>query len=74
MISFGGSDLTNECEKVLNAICSLQNKQFDVTAITGIHNQNFKTSEIKVKVYFQPCVPSATRISFVDQGNMRILI
>ena len=42
LISFGGSDLTNECEKVLNAICSLKNKQFDVTAITGIHNQNFK--------------------------------
>ncbi len=42
LISFGGSDPTNECEKVLNAIFSLKNKQFVITAVTGIHNKNFK--------------------------------
>jgi len=41
-VSYGGSDPTNESKKVLDAICSLKNRQFDVTVIAGIHNQNFE--------------------------------
>jgi len=41
-VSYGGSDPTNESKKVLDAICSLKSRQFDVTVIAGIHNQNFE--------------------------------
>ena len=47
LISYGGSDPTNECEKILNAISSLKNKKFNIIVITGINNQNF--SRIKKK-------------------------
>ena len=43
LISFGGSDPTNECQKILRAICSQKIKKFDITVVAGIHNQNFES-------------------------------
>tara|TARA_B100000809_G_scaffold226393_1_gene237996 strand:- start:318 stop:1355 length:1038 start_codon:yes stop_codon:yes gene_type:complete len=42
LISFGGSDPTNECKKSLDALCSIENNQFEIVAIVGIYNNKFE--------------------------------
>ena len=41
LITFGGSDPTNECEKALDAILLHAKFDGDIVAITGINNPNF---------------------------------
>ena len=56
LVSFGGSDPTNECKKALDALCSIENNQFEIVAIVGIYNNKFerlkklyeKNSNIKI--------------------------
>ena len=42
LVSFGGSDPTNECKKALDALCSIENNQFEIVAIVGIYNNKFE--------------------------------
>jgi len=41
LITFGSVDVTNECEKALDALCSLTEKKFEINAIAGSYNKNF---------------------------------
>ena len=42
LVSFGGSDPTNECKKAFDALCSIENNQFEIVAIVGIYNNKFE--------------------------------
>ena len=42
LVSFGGSDPTNECKKTLDALCSIENSQFEIIVVAGIFNHNFE--------------------------------
>ena len=42
LVSFGGSDPTNECKKVLDALCSIENSKFEITVAAGIYNHKFE--------------------------------
>ena len=42
LVSFGGSDLTNECKKVLDALCSIENSKFEIVVVAGIYNHKFE--------------------------------
>ena len=51
LISYGGSDPTNECKKILLAISSLKTREFHVTAVAGIHNKNFESLKKEFSSY-----------------------
>ena len=51
LITFGSVDDTNECEKVLDALCSLTKNQFEIFVIAGSYNQNFLHLVQKFKKY-----------------------
>ena len=42
LVSFGGSDPTNECKKTLDALCSIENSQFEIIVVAGIYNHKFE--------------------------------
>jgi len=42
LVSFGGSDPTNECKKVLDALCSIENSKFEIVVVAGIYNHKFE--------------------------------
>jgi len=42
LISFGGSDPTNECKKTLDALCSIESSQFEIIVVAGIYNHKFE--------------------------------
>jgi UDP-2,4-diacetamido-2,4,6-trideoxy-beta-L-altropyranose hydrolase len=42
LVSFGGSDPTNECKKVLDALCSIENSKFEIIVTAGIYNHKFE--------------------------------
>ena len=42
LVSFGGSDPTNECKKVLDALCSIENSKFEIIVAAGIYNHKFE--------------------------------
>tara|TARA_B110000438_G_scaffold280775_1_gene306335 strand:+ start:2096 stop:3130 length:1035 start_codon:yes stop_codon:yes gene_type:complete len=49
LVSFGGSDPTNECEKILKAFSSKNSLNFNIIVIAGIFNNNY----LKLKKEFQ---------------------
>jgi len=42
LVSFGGSDPTNECKKALDALCSIENSKFEIVVVAGIYNHKFE--------------------------------
>ena len=42
LVSFGGSDPTNECKKALDALCSIENSKFEIIVAAGIYNHKFE--------------------------------
>ena len=42
LVSFGGSDPTNECKKALDALYSIENSQFEIIVVAGIYNHKFQ--------------------------------
>ena len=42
LVSFGGSDPTNECKKALDALCSIGNSKFEIVVVAGIYNHKFE--------------------------------
>ena len=42
LVSFGGSDPTNECKKALDALCSIESSQFEIIVVAGIYNHKFE--------------------------------
>ena len=51
LITFGSVDSTNECEKVTDALCLINNKNFKISVIAGMYNPNFEYLEKKYKKY-----------------------
>jgi UDP-2,4-diacetamido-2,4,6-trideoxy-beta-L-altropyranose hydrolase len=41
LITFGSVDVTNECEKALDALCLLTENKFEINVIAGSYNKNF---------------------------------
>jgi len=51
LITFGSVDSTNECEKVTDALCLINDENFKVSVITGMYNTNFEYLEKKYEKY-----------------------
>tara|TARA_Y100000590_G_scaffold43848_1_gene46700 strand:+ start:22807 stop:23871 length:1065 start_codon:yes stop_codon:yes gene_type:complete len=51
LITFGSVDESNECEKALDALCSLNEKKFEINVIAGTYNKNFSNLIKKYKKY-----------------------
>jgi len=51
LITFGSVDVTNECEKVLDALCSLTKNKFEIDVIAGSYNKNFSNLVKKYEKY-----------------------
>ena len=51
LITFGSVDSTNECEKVTDALCLIDNKNFKINVITGMYNPIFEHLKKKYKKY-----------------------
>lgn len=51
LITFGSVDSTNECEKILDAICMMDYNKYVINVIAGTYNPNFNNLEKKYKKY-----------------------
>lgn len=51
LITFGSVDSTNECEKILDAICMVDYNKYVINVIAGTYNPNFYNLEKKYKKY-----------------------
>jgi UDP-2,4-diacetamido-2,4,6-trideoxy-beta-L-altropyranose hydrolase len=51
LITFGSVDSTNECEKILDAICMMDYNKYLINVIAGAYNPNFYNLEKKYKKY-----------------------